>query len=72
MGLQIRFGSLPVTESHGLLSQCSYGANKEEVFIVYTYIVAEIFSSGGGLITIHLEDSVAATRLFEKVDSCEL
>jgi hypothetical protein len=31
-GLRIGYGSLPVTESHGLLSQRSYGANKEDAF----------------------------------------
>ena len=34
MGLQKGFNNLPVTESHGLLSQRSYGANKEEAFIL--------------------------------------
>jgi len=33
-GLPIGFDSLPVTKSHGLLSNGSYGANKERIFII--------------------------------------
>ena len=48
-GLQKGYGRQPVTESHGLLSQRSYGANKEEAFVLRAYSVDEISSSRGGI-----------------------